>query len=195
MSEKTEAPTSRRISEARQEGRVARSQELNAAAALLIGAWLITGPGKKLLQDLMELVIQSITELPSADASFTWVTELIMKDGLRVAINMGVILVGLLFTGVVVTEVQTGLLWSTKRIGFDSSRVNPLNGFKRMFSGQGLFELGKALIKLVVIGLAAYNFLQGRKNELLGLSQTDFMSAIQDWAVMASQLVIRVGGI
>ncbi|MFN7036216.1 MAG: EscU/YscU/HrcU family type III secretion system export apparatus switch protein, partial [Bellilinea sp.] len=48
MSNKTEAPTPRRIEDARKEGQVARSQELNTAALLLAVAFLLRGPGKEI---------------------------------------------------------------------------------------------------------------------------------------------------
>lgn len=47
MSEKTEAPTPRKLGEARAEGQVARSVELNAAIALIVSAWLLRGSGGK----------------------------------------------------------------------------------------------------------------------------------------------------
>jgi flagellar biosynthetic protein FlhB len=193
MSEKTEAPTSRRISEAREQGQVARSQELSSAVALVAGAWLITGPGKRLLGDLEGLLVSSLTELPTAEISTAWAGSLFLNGGLRLVSSMGIILVGLLFTAVAVNVAQTGFLWSSKRIGFDVTRLNPLNGFKRMFSGQGLMELGKALAKLLVVGGVAYSFLQSHKEELMGLARTDFLSGVNQWTGLASSLIMRVG--
>jgi len=51
MSERTEAPTARKLGEARAEGQVARSVELNAAVALLLGAWLLRNGGGQLVED------------------------------------------------------------------------------------------------------------------------------------------------
>lgn len=192
MSDKTEAPTGRRLADARAEGQVARSQEINAAAALLVGAWLLTGPGKRLYEHLQGLVINSVTELPRGEISFTWLTDRLFDTLSPLVGDMGLILAGLLFTGVVATVAQTGLLFATKRLGLDLTRLNFLNGFKRIFSSQGLFEFAKALLKLVVIGWVAYSFLKGRVNELFGLVQTDFNSAVQAWAGLASALVLRV---
>lgn len=198
MSEKTEAPTSRRISEARQEGQVARSQELNVAAALLMSAWLLSGPGKRLLADLQgllasSLAVNSLAGLRDIQFVQAWFGNLILQDGLRLAGDLGLIVAALLFTGVVVTFAQTGLLVSFKRVSFDLKRVNPLSGLKRMFSGQGLFELAKALVKLLVIAWVAYGFLRERLTDLLELGSQEFMAATSGWAGMALALMLRVG--
>lgn len=195
MSEKTEAPTSRRLAEAREEGRVARSQEINVAVALLAGAWLLTSLGRRLLADLQGLLVGAISALPGADLSEAGLRALLIQDGRRIGADLGFILAGLLFSGVLATVAQTGFVWSTKRLGFDFSRVNPLNGLKRLFSGQGMMELVKALVKLAVVSWTAYSFLRSRGSELLGLAQTDFLSSVSHWTGMASALMLRVGGV
>ncbi|MCI0521609.1 MAG: flagellar biosynthesis protein FlhB [Chloroflexi bacterium] len=193
MAEKTEAPTGRRLAEARREGQVARSHELNAAAALLVGAWLLSGPGKNLLADLQSLLVVSLTSLPTVELNQAWLRNLAVTDLLRLGADLGVIVFGMLLTGVAVTEAQTNFLFTSKKIGFDINRINPLQGFKRLFSGQGLMEMLKALLKLLVVGWIAYSFVRGRTQELLGLTQTSFLSALGYWGQMASALMLRVG--
>ncbi len=194
MSEKTEAPTARKVGEARAEGQVARSMELNAAAALLIGGWLLTGPGRQLYNDLQGMVLNTLTLLPDVASGKVWLSELFMSDSIRLVSDLSVIVLGLMATGVIVTVAQTRFLWASKRIGFDFNKLNPLTGFKRLFSGQGLVEFLKALIKLLAVGWVAYSFLRGRINDLLSLGQTDFFSAVGAWVQMASSLIMRVGG-
>jgi len=194
MAEKTEAPTHRKLEEARKEGQVARSQELNAAAALLVGAWLLTGPGKKLLNDMQGMMVNSLNSLPGLEISGAWLRELVFTDVLRLGADLGLIVFGLLFTGVAITFGQTGFLWATKRIGFDFDRVNVIKGVQRLFSRHGLVEMLKSILKLVLVIWVAYSYLRPRAHELLGLTQTDFRSAINHWAGMASALMLRVGG-
>jgi flagellar biosynthetic protein FlhB len=101
--------------------------------------------------------------------------------------------VGLLAAGVATTVAQTGFLWTTKKLGFDFKRLNPLSGFQRIFSSQGLVELARALLKLSLLGLVAYSFLRGKAQDLLQLSQMDFISALEHWIGMAMALAIRMG--
>jgi flagellar biosynthetic protein FlhB len=192
VSDKTEAPTGRRVSEARNQGQVARSQELNVAVALLLGIWLVTGPGKNLGSALKGLVIDAITGLPTTELTGAWLRQRVVTDLWLVAPGLGLIVLGMLATGLTVTVGQTGFLWASKRIGFDFSRLNLLNGLKRLFSGQGLLELFKALLKLTVVGWISYSFLKTRLIVLLGLSQTNLVAALQTWGELAVALALRV---
>ncbi len=191
--DRTEPPTARRIREARDEGRVARSQELNAAASLLVGAWLLQSAGGRLITDIQCLLVSAVTTLPSTDISGTWLLDLILTDVLRLAPGVAMIVLGLLFTGVAVTIAQTGLLFAHKKLRFDLNKLNPLQGLKRLFSAQGLSELIKALLKLVVVLWVSYTFLRSRVVELLGMGQTDFHTALHNWANLAITLALRVG--
>jgi flagellar biosynthesis protein FlhB len=49
-----------------------------------------------------------------------------------------------------------GMHWSPKAMGFKGSRIDPLAGIKRMFSGTALMELGKAIAKVVVLGAISW---------------------------------------
>jgi flagellar biosynthetic protein FlhB len=96
-------------------------------------------------------------------------------------------------TGVAVNFAQTGLLWASKRIGFDFTRLNPLTGLKRIFSLQGLVEMFKALLKLLIVGWMAYSFLRDHATDMLTLGQTDLSSALLHWTELATALGMRVG--
>jgi flagellar biosynthetic protein FlhB len=194
MSEKTEAPTGKRIAEARKEGRVAISHELNTAIVLLLGAWLLSNPGKKLVSGLEILLTTILTNLPDLEITQASLRQLIYTNMMQIGLNLGMILVIIASVSVTVTLAQTGLLWASKRIGIDFNRLNPLNGFKRLFSAQGLVELAKALIKLSVVGWVAYSFLRGRIDEMSGLTQHDLASAMSWWSGMAISLTLRLGG-
>jgi flagellar biosynthesis protein FlhB len=54
-----------------------------------------------------------------------------------------------------------GMHWSPKAMGFKGSRIDPLAGIKRMFSGTALMELGKAIAKVVVLGAIAWAMVAG----------------------------------
>jgi flagellar biosynthetic protein FlhB len=194
MADKTEAPTPRKLEEAREEGRVARSVELNSAAILLIGPYLLMGPGKTLFAAIKVSLTDALVNLSTTELTTAKVRDLITSLSLSILPKLGIFLGAVLLAGLVVTMIQTRFLWSTKRKKFDFQKVNPLEGFKRIFSGQGLVELGKALLKLGLIGWVAYSFLKGKIEELLWLGNMDLPSGIQAWTDLAMSLAVRVGG-
>jgi flagellar biosynthetic protein FlhB len=194
MSERTEAPTSKRLNEARQRGQVARSLELNTAAVLLVGVWLLSGPGTELARVFQARMVHALTHLPTGELTGAVGQSLIVEEAAQMLPPLALIVSSLLAAGVAVTLAQTGPLWLTKRPAWDWSRVNPLTGLKRLFSGHGLVEFAKATLKLAGVGWGAGSCLYENVPAVLLLSQMDLQSALAEWGGLAYGLGLRVGG-
>ncbi len=193
MADKTEAPSQRRLEDARKEGQVVRSQELNSALILLAGAFLLRGPGKQLYQVTQSVIAQLFTSLPQVEITQAWLKQTIYSIVMQFLPPLGIFMVGMLLIGVTATLAQTRFLWANKRIGFDFKRVNPLNGLKRIFSTRGLIELVKALLKLLVIGWIAYSFVKKNIPTIIDLSQMSFLGSAGQFANLAVSLMLNVG--
>lgn len=193
MTDKTEAPTSHRLQEAREEGQVVRSQELISAVVILTGAYLLRGPGKQLGLNFEGLVMETITTLPTVDITVESLRGMFFMFGMKILPSVGLIMFGLLLAGTAVTLGQTEFLWAGKKIGFDFKRLNPLEGFKRIFSTHGLIELLRSLLKLSWVTWIAYSFLRSRFFELVSYTQFDMGTAVSSFLEVSISLVIRVG--
>lgn len=193
MADKTEAPTPRRLEEARQEGRVARSIELNSAAVLLLGPYLLLGPGKSIFQWVKTYLVESITSISAKELTGLAVREMLLQIASGILPKLAVFLFTVLLVGATITLVQTKFLWSSKGTKFNFNKINPLEGFKRIFSGQGLIELAKALLKLGVVGWVAFSFLKGKVDQLQWLGNVDLRSGIQSLTDLGTALTVRVG--
>jgi flagellar biosynthetic protein FlhB len=194
MAEKTEAPTGRRLSEARKKGQVVRSTELNSAAILVISMLLLQSIGKQLVENVKILIITSLSTISDAEMNIAFIRHTLYSDFITVFPNVAMIMVVLLGTGVAVTFAQTNFLWASDRIKFDFGKLNPLSGLQRIFSTRGLFEMGKALLKLALVGYVAYGFIRDRIQDMLMLSQYDFVTGLSNWVKMAVDLGLRIGG-
>jgi flagellar biosynthetic protein FlhB len=194
MADKTEAPTPHRLEEARKEGQIVRSQELNTAMIILMSAFLLRGPGANLVSAFKDVLVTAITELPHTNVSTEWLREFVFSFGGKILPPFSLLLVGLLFTGAGITLGQTQFLWAGKKIGFDAKRLNPLEGFKRIFSKHGLIELLRSLLKLGLVSWVAYGFLRANYEQLLALPQFDLPAALSQFVRLAISLTIRVGG-
>ncbi|MBK7455141.1 MAG: flagellar biosynthesis protein FlhB [Anaerolineales bacterium] len=191
---KTEAPTSHRLQEARDEGQVVRSQELISAIIIVMSAFLLRGPGKNMALAFQGLVTNLIVELPGANVTVEWLRGTAISFALQLLPSFSFIVVGLMLTGVVVTLAQTQFLWAGKKIGFDFKRLNPLEGFKRIFSSHGLFEVLRSLLKLGWVSWIAYGFLRSSFVEMIAFNQFDLPNAVSKFAEMCISLALRVGG-
>jgi len=193
MADKTEAPTPHRLEEAREEGQVVRSQELITAVVILSGAYLLRGPGKQLGLKFEALITETITQLPHVEVSVEWLRGTLFAYSAQLLPTLGLMLFLLMLAGSAVTLGQTQFLWASKKIGFDFKRINPLEGFKRIFSSHGLIELLRSLLKLGWVSWAAYGFLRSRFFELATLTQVDLKTAVDSFVEISVSLAIRVG--
>lgn len=155
MSEaKTEKPTPKKLKEARKEGQVARTPELGAwAAMLLVGILLNTlvGHGAEAIRELMVRATM-LAEEPTPKQALE-----LFHDGAMTALIMSVVLgAGVLLVAVLGAASQGGIHLATKVLKPKWSRLNPLEGAKRLFGPQALWEGVKVLIKSAVVSLLVW---------------------------------------
>jgi len=169
--ERTEAPTPKRLKDARQKGNVAKSEELVTVGVLFLAVAGLKMLGPQLWGDMENLLRDGLShpvqgELTSQNAfklGQGWAWQLI---------SAMLPLLGLLAIGAVVLNVaQTGLLLSGAGLKPNMNRLNPGAGLKRLFSMDGLMRLGKSLFKFAVVSIVVYLTLKGQMNELSSLSQ------------------------
>jgi flagellar biosynthetic protein FlhB len=170
--EKTEDPTPKRISEARQKGQVAKSQDLIQAVILIAVLWIFYIYGNsffnKLTYATQVILSHSAHWEPTVD-SCTYYYLL----GIKYLIDLlWPILLTVLAVGIAFNCLQVGLLFTLEPLEPNPSKLNPISGIKRMFSLRSIVELLKSMIKLTVVGLVAYIVL--KKNYSLFLEFGDY---------------------
>lgn len=182
--EKTEPATAKKLQDAREEGQVAKSREVGNAFGL-IGLFLV-------LKVYAETV--GMRFLETFGTVYNRIPEVVKDAGARVPvvtfttfmnnmiISMLTIVLPVFLVGVVIafiTEViQVKWKVTTKPLKPKFSRMNPISGFKKIFSTQALFELVKSILKIFIILFVAYRTLEGDKDKLLLLYDIPFTEAI-----------------
>jgi flagellar biosynthetic protein FlhB len=149
--EKTEKPTGRKISKAREQGSVAISQEIRNWALLLAGTagvlMLFPWMGGRLARTLLPFIEQP--DAIGADGS-----HLRFVFG-RLAADIGLtvmpLLVFLMVVGLVSSVGQTGLIFTTEKLKFDLAKLSLLKGAKRLFSFTAILEFLKGLVKIGLV--------------------------------------------
>lgn len=156
--EKKHEATEYRRQKAREEGNVARSQDLSSAILLFAGVMLLDFTGQELFRTMAGIVAEQISspiewELDARTAILQFIS-MVGKGSLAVLPLMG----GVFVTALVVHYAQVGPLWLPDKLGFDITRINPISGFQRMFTILNASRMGFGLIK---IGLVAGILLMG----------------------------------
>ena len=109
------------------------------------------------------------------------------------AILVGGIVLGAMGVGVLTGAMQTRFLVAFKAIKFDLSRINPVQGFKRLFSLRSLFELLKALIKVGIVGYVGYAAFKEKWGEMLEYPMMFPADSFSHMLDVLSSVVIKVG--
>jgi flagellar biosynthetic protein FlhB len=149
--ERTEEPTSRRLLDARKEGQIARSMELPAAAVTISAVGLIFFMGNYLVTKLAERfaagfhfdrkIVFSSNLLPALFAD-----ELLQSFVLIIPIFIITIVVAIASTGL-----TGGYNFSMQAVMPKASKLNPFSGLQRIFGPKAWVELGKAILKFVLV--------------------------------------------
>ena len=164
---RTEQPTRRRLQDARRRGQVAHSREVDTVMVLLSAYVAFRFGGARLWAGLEALLRDSFAVL-DGDPLTTELTAVVGSELILRALALLLPLM-LLIAGVslVVGFAQTGGVFSTQAVQPKLSRINPLQGAKRIFaSKQTLVALVKSLLKFAIVGGVATLTLRARIDEL-----------------------------
>ena len=195
--EKTEKATPKKRREAREEGQVFQSKEISSVFILLISFLAFNILGKFILKNLIELMKYLFSSFQNLDDIFT-------QDNIRIkflsiiAVFLKVsspILITTYFASLIINYLQVGFLFTTKPLEPKFSRINPIEGFKRIFSKKAFVELGKSIIKILLIGYVAYSFIKKRIGILVNLPSMDAIQILKNFSNLSFQFGIRILGV
>ncbi len=148
--EKTEDPTPKRIQDARDEGQVAFSPDVNTALLLMIGLCLLSAFGTWFCQELASTIRFSIKEALTWELQDQTIRALITHL-IPAALWIAPVIGGLFVTGIVLSLGQVGLHLSGKALIPKFNRVSPITGFGRLFGMRALMRFVTNVLKLLIL--------------------------------------------
>jgi flagellar biosynthetic protein FlhB len=178
VEERTESATPRRREEVRRRGQTARSADLNAAVALLVGVLFLRSWGETLVTWSLDLLGTTLTSLDQPDLTPEAVVRGLSSFSLFSLNVLGPVFGVMLLSGVVANVAQTGLLFTLRPLTPDFTRLNPLQGARRLFAPRSLVELAKSVGKVIVVGYVLWRVLDGQLVTLMLLPQAAWPAAI-----------------
>ncbi len=195
MAERTEAPTPRRRSEYRRKGQIARSPELASSLGLLAVTVVLGVYGGTVVEHLAGLMQVVFRNLGLTDwtvggvAAGTWNVEM------TVTRLVAPPLLAALAVGVVVNFGQTGFLLTIYPLEPKLDRLNPVAGFRRIFSAQGVVTTVRSLLKLAIISYVTYQMLSGSYWKLVGMTGIGLRPTLGLLASLGQDIALRVAGL
>ncbi len=192
--EKTEEPTPHRLREAREKGQIAKSREITVAFVLLLSYFLFRYLGDFIWGNLTEMgriIFQYIPEAKNFNIPFA---GYILLLGLRALAFAVLPIFAIAFLSTFIAEaLQTGFVFSADPLAPRIERISPLQGFKKMFSLQGLVELVKSLIKIVIVFYIAWYAAKEDLPYIVILIEASPWEVLALGGSIAYKIAIRVG--
>jgi flagellar biosynthetic protein FlhB len=193
--EKTEPATQKKLDDARKEGKVAKSKELTSAFDLivlfLVLKIFVSYVGERLI-GVFTYVYANMADFLKVNRGYlstkaisTLVISLILK---WLLIVLPFFLFGIAIT-LIISVFQVGWKISTKPMEPKLSKFNPINGFKRIFSKDSLFNLLLCIVKIILIAITAYTCIKDKQDELFILYSIPLSQAI----ALIGDIIINTG--
>ena len=174
--EKTEQPTQRRIDKAKEEGKTVTSKEmyvLSSIVMLLVTIYFFSYNFKYILANWKEL-FYFLTLPQDTNSSLLAIKNSFFKV-FMVSIIIGIpVLILTVFTQMYVG----GITFSIKAIEWKTSKINPIEGLKRIFSVKGLVELLKSILKVVLLFGVSFYILYIKTSDIIQISTETFEKSL-----------------
>jgi flagellar biosynthetic protein FlhB len=188
--ERTEEPTGRRLSKAIEEGDVARSMELPAAAVMIAGAVTMALMGSWWVSRFAQQMRDGFTfDRKTLDTPTLLPTTFLhaVGEGLLVVLPLMVVTA---VVAIAASGVTGGFHFSAKAFAPKFSKLSPISGVKRMFGTHALVELIKAIGKFSVVSLVLWWLINRYLVELMRLANMGLEPALGATGEMIMQSVI-----
>ncbi|MBI1293834.1 flagellar biosynthesis protein FlhB [bacterium] len=203
--ERTEEPTGRRLEKFREEGKVAKSQELGGILVLFVGIYMLTMVGPQLSYNLMAIMRDSFRDLAlQRPDSLTqrYLENMIAHSAIEIGLALAPWLGTLLVIAIVADVAQTRGLVQPKLLIPKWDRLNPVSRVKQMFGTQMLVETVKGLAKQILIGFLVYQTIVNHLSDLISSAQLGFVQGVfglvkvaYDMSLQAAILLLAVAAL
>lgn len=172
--EKTEKPTPKRMQDAREKGQVAKSTDFNSAIVLTTVAMVLSYGGAAMFSTIYGILRYTLGQTlhspaalqPFSDAQFNTILVSTIQSTTFLLLP---VLIALMTMGVLGNLIQVRPLFAPQAVQPKLDKINPLGGFKRMFSMRSIMEVIKALVKMTIIGASGYLVIQKHWGEIMTL--------------------------
>jgi len=192
--DKTEAPTPRRRAEAREQGQIARSQDLTVALTMLGVMFTLNATGAKLITALKSLLASMLSEASLSDFSFDHATGGLLQGVYVALVAVAPVLIAVMVIAIVSNLLQVGFFFSTARIQPNFGALNPFRGINRLFGGgQSGVKLLMSFAKMLLLGLVAYSAIHGRLDSIQKVQVLAFTEIFMLGAQLIYTIILRVG--
>jgi flagellar biosynthetic protein FlhB len=199
--EKSLPASAQKKQRAREEGNVARSQDLSSALALFAALLGLVMCGGFMFDQIMQAGEHILGEAATLQLKDESLQQIVIQAIYFTAMASAPLMLVMLAAGVISNLGQVGFLFTTKPLAPDLNRLNPITGFGRLFSPRSVVELIKSIAKLSLIAYVVVAYLRDEVYTvilLMNLGPLDMLAPVIElvigvwWRVAMVMLVLGV---
>lgn len=170
--EKTEEATPKKKSEARKKGQVARSKDVGLAITMVTCTLVILLLSSMIVGNLKDTMIYFLQSGMLQDINEMSIKSIVITILLKAGVCILPVVIPIMIAGIVASLMQTGFLLTGEPLKPKFSKLNPISGFKNMFSKKSFVDLLKNLAVVTVIGFIGFLYVRDNYDKILQISNT-----------------------
>jgi flagellar biosynthetic protein FlhB len=170
---------------------------MTSTFTLLAGMICLYVFGSFMTDSISKQSVEILSTVGSFELTEKNVYRLILQTFMVIVVVLAPLVVTIIITSIASNVVQDGgrFEFRWERLKFDINKLNPLNGFGRLFNKTALVELLKSFLKLLVIGYIAYRVLLDEAQNITILADADVAAIISYMGHVAFKIVMHTCGI
>ncbi len=178
--EKTEKATPKKKRDARKKGQVVQSKDLTSSIQILVVFTVLNFLLRYIANTVVNFYNVVMNFITFGDSYFTLpgISSLLGEMLLIILKGSLPLLLVALATGLMLSYMQVGFLFTTETLKWKLDKINPIEGFKRLFSLKSLFELVKSVLKATLILIFAFNYLSSKRTILVDIVNYPLVQSI-----------------
>ncbi|OSM06137.1 flagellar biosynthesis protein FlhB [Magnetofaba australis] len=170
--QKTEEPTGKRLADARQKGQVVTSREVATAVLMFAAMALFWLQGSNLWLSLQEKMMFLLSGQIQGDLTQPGMIVLLRELLIAMLVDLAPFFGVFVVMAVLSALIQHGWLFTFEPIQPKLSKLNPIQGVKRLFSMRSVVEAIKSVFKIIIVGIAVYLGVKNNTEQIMGLADT-----------------------
>ena len=168
--EKTEEATPKKKNESRKKGQVPRSKDVGLAITMAVCTMLVMVFSAGVVEGMKDLIVYYLGNASSIEISEISLKALSFNLVIKFLIGVLPFVAPIMLAGIVASVLQTGLMLTGEPLNPSLGKLNPINGFKNMFSKRSFFDLIKNLLVVGIVTYIGYTYFKDNYDSLMQIS-------------------------
>ena len=190
--DKTEEPTQKKLDDAKKKGQIAKSKDVSIALTLIAITLSLTMFGGFISSNIMAYLKNYLGHYLNYNITYNNLFSLNLNITLRAFLFILPIAVPVMVIGVASNFIQSGFISTTETLKPDLKKLNPISGFKRIFSMRTLVNLVKDLAVVSLLCYIGYTYVRDNYRKILNIGYVPMSEILKNYGSIVINIFYRI---